>query len=51
MYCIETDKLEKLSKCYDKMSKKEISWKIARGRLKVGLTNTFWVVIDSKRLI
>jgi hypothetical protein len=47
---IECEKLIDISNCYDKMSKKEISWNIALKRLKVGLKNTFWVIIDSKRL-
>lgn len=40
--------LKKYSICYDKMSKKKISWKCAEGRIKIGLKNTFWIVVDSK---
>lgn len=51
MYCIEICDIDRLNKCYDKISQKEISWNIAKLRLKKGLSNTFWVVIDSKRIV
>ena len=47
---IDYVKLIDISSCYDKMSRKEISWRVAISRLNVGLKHTFWVVIDSKRL-
>ena len=47
---VSIEQLENVSKCYDKMSKKHISWAIAKRRLKIGLKNTFWVIIDSARL-
>ena len=51
MYKINYVDLIDVAKCYDKLSSQEISWSVAIWRLEHNLKNTFWVVIDSRRLI
>lgn len=44
-------KIWKKAKYYDKISKKEISLRVSKGRIKVGLINTFYVIFHSEDLI
>jgi len=56
VYCLKEDIksavewLRKRGKCFDKISKKELSWKIVEDRMKVGLKNTIWFVVDYNNL-
>ena len=38
--------LRSKGKCFDKMSKEKLPWKVVKERLKVGLKNTMFFVVD-----